>query len=80
MVDLGTCLAYNPVPKGRRPVYLGVADGLTEIAIFDGRSIGAGVVIEGPAIIEEPTTTFLLLPGQRATTDQHGNYIAEIRP
>ncbi len=71
--------AGRPAPKGRRPVYLGVTDGLTEIAIFDGRSIGAGVVIEGPAIIEEPTTTFLMLPGQRATTDEHGNYIAEIR-
>jgi N-methylhydantoinase A len=71
--------ADRPAPKARRPVYLGVAGGLTEIAIFDGRSIVAGVVIEGPAIIEEPTTTFLMLPGQRAETDAYGNYIAEIR-
>jgi len=69
----------RPTPKGRRPVYLGVADGMAELAVFDGRSIGAGAVIDGPAIIEEPTTTFLLLAGQRAQTDAHGNYIAEIR-
>jgi N-methylhydantoinase A len=69
----------RPTPKGRRPVYLGVADGMTEIPVFDGRSIGAGAIIDGPAIIEEPTTTFLLLSGQRAETDAYGNYIAEIR-
>jgi N-methylhydantoinase A len=66
-------------PKGRRPVYLGVAQGLTDLPIYDGRLLGAGATVEGPAIIEEPTTTFLLLAGQSAATDSHGNYIVEIR-
>jgi len=30
------------------------------------------------ALIEEPTTTFLLLPGQAARVDGYGNYIVEI--
>jgi N-methylhydantoinase A len=56
-----------------------VAQGLTEIPIYDGRLLGAGASIAGPAIIEEPTTTLLLLTGQVATTDSHGNYIVELR-
>ena len=46
---------------------------------LDGRSTAPASTIDGPALIEEPTTTFLLLPGQRATADGHGNYIVEIR-
>ena len=69
----------RPTPKGRRPVYLGVGLGLTEIPIYDGQAIAAGVGVDGPAIIEEPTTTLLMLPGQTATSDSHGNYIVELR-
>jgi hypothetical protein len=28
-------------------------------------------------VIEEDTTTFLLLAGQTAVTDQHGNYLVD---
>ena len=42
------------------------------------RRRGPGPTIAGPALIEEPTTTFLLLPGQVARVDGYGNYIVEI--
>ena len=67
-----------PTPKSRRPVYLGTALGMTEIAVHDGQATGPGTTISGPALIEEPTTTFLLLPGQLASVDGYGNYIVEI--
>jgi N-methylhydantoinase A/oxoprolinase/acetone carboxylase beta subunit len=38
-----------------------------------------GAVIEGPAIVEETTTTMLLLAGQVATTDPNGNYLIEVQ-
>ena len=67
-----------PAPKSRRPVYLGTALGMTEIPVHDGQATGPGTTISGPALIEEPTTTFLLLPGQVARVDGYGNYIVEI--
>jgi N-methylhydantoinase A/oxoprolinase/acetone carboxylase beta subunit len=33
-----------------------------------------GQAILGPAIVEEPFTTIVLYPGQRATVDARGNY------
>src|SRR6185369_863271 len=70
--------AAAPAPKSRRPVYLGTALGMTEIPVPDGQATGPGTTIPGPALIEEPTTTFLLLPGQVAQVDSYGNYIVEI--
>ena len=33
-----------------------------------------GQTLLGPAIVEEPFTTIVVYPGQRATVDQWGNY------
>ncbi len=71
--------AATLAPKSRRKVYLGAAGGLAELPVHDGRIMGPGSTLAGPAIIEEPTTTFLLLPGQAASVDAHGNYIVEVR-
>lgn len=65
-------------PKLRRSAYLGLALGMTEVPVYDGQQAGPGAAIEGPAIVEEPTTTFLLLAGQTARVDSYGNYIVEI--
>ncbi len=45
--------------------------------MYDGSVLGAGAVIAGPAIIDEATTTLLLLQGQTAITDPNGNYLVE---
>ena len=65
--------------KGARQVYLNDRGGLVELPVYDGGGMGAGARIEGPAIVEEETTTILLLPDQVATTDAHGNYLVECR-
>ncbi len=44
---------------------------------YDGSRIGAGARIEGPALIEETTTTLLVQERQGATTDVYGNYHVE---
>jgi N-methylhydantoinase A len=67
------------VPKSRRAVYIGSAGGAVEVAVYDGTRLGSGCRIEGPAIIEEPTTTILLLAGQDAGTDAHGNLLVEVQ-
>jgi N-methylhydantoinase A len=49
--------------------------------VYDGPRLVSGQTIAGPAIIEEPFTTLVVYPGQRATVDAFGNYaIALGRP
>jgi N-methylhydantoinase A len=42
--------------------------------VYDGPRLVPGQTILGPAIVEEPFTTIVVYPGQRATVDQWGNY------
>jgi N-methylhydantoinase A len=67
------------VPKSRRPVFIGSAGGAVEVPAYDGAQLASGATIAGPAIIEEPTTTIVLLAGQDATTDPYGNFLVEVR-
>jgi N-methylhydantoinase A len=67
----------KPVPKSHRAVYLGKGNH-PRLPIYEGAAFGAGAVVEGPAVIELPTTTILLQPRQVATTDDHGNFLVEM--
>jgi N-methylhydantoinase A len=58
--------------KGRRKAYFDGKYVLTRI--YDGARLRAGHRIKGPAIIEEPFTTIVLHPRQRASLDRNGNY------
>jgi N-methylhydantoinase A len=42
--------------------------------VYDGPKLTPGQAILGPAIVEEPFTTIVVYPGQRATVDAFGNY------
>ena len=60
---------------------------LSDRTVAAGREVMAGrrrgmralLPFAGPAIIEETTTTLLLLERQIATTDAYGNYLVEVR-
>ena len=66
----------------RRPAYFG--QGLVETPIYLGEELAPDVVIEGPAIIEEATSTLVVNPGCRARVSAGGRYIltpsAEAQP
>jgi N-methylhydantoinase A len=71
--------AGAPRIKSRRRVsFRNLAEGV-ELPVYDGDTLGAGAAIAGPAIIEEASTTILLLPEMEATTDEAGNYLLTIR-
>jgi N-methylhydantoinase A len=42
--------------------------------VYAGPALAPGQTILGPAIVEEPFTTIVVYPSQRATVDQWGNY------
>jgi N-methylhydantoinase A len=69
--------ASRASPTSHREVYLG--RNRQRLPVYNGSILGSGAVIAGPAIVEETTTTMLLLQDQLATTDHYGNYLVESR-
>lgn len=65
----------GPTPSGHRDVFLDPRRGRESAAIYDYGQLGAGHRIEGPAIIEAPTTTVALPAGRVATVDTLGNLV-----
>ncbi len=61
--------------KGTRSVYFREARGPLECQIYARDRLGAGSTIQGPAIIEERTSTTLVPPGLIATIDEYANII-----
>lgn len=61
-------------PGSRRAVRLGPR--AVDAAVHARAALAAGQVVAGPAVIEEPDTTIVLLPGWRATVDPTGSIVA----
>jgi N-methylhydantoinase A len=51
--------------------------GRYETRLYERSRLGAGARIEGPAIVEEPAASTLVLPGQQLSVDSFGNLIIE---
>jgi N-methylhydantoinase A/oxoprolinase/acetone carboxylase beta subunit len=64
--------------KGERPVFVSRDTGFVSCPVYDRYRLGAGCVVTGPAIVEERETTVVLLPGDRATVDEHANLIVDL--
>jgi N-methylhydantoinase A len=67
----------SPPIKSTRPVYFEESDGFVETNVYDGDLLLPGMRISGPAIIEEVTTTTVLIPNWHCTIDVFGNLIIE---
>jgi N-methylhydantoinase A len=52
--------------------------GRHESRIYERERLGAGAVLEGPAVIEEPAASTVVFPGQRLHVDELGNLIVEL--
>lgn len=51
--------------------------GYTDTAIYHGQDLKYGDEIIGPAVVEEPTTTVVILPGHKAVITEYNNYCVE---
>jgi N-methylhydantoinase A len=77
-IPLGVTLSERPERSRREPVGGRTAsfDGTTvNCPVFDGRVIAADMPVPGPALIEVPTTTTVVYPGQVATVDAVGTTV-----
>jgi N-methylhydantoinase A len=61
--------------KGSRAVLLDSADTPVTCPVFDREKLAVDALVEGPAIVEEWSSTILVLPGQTLTVDPTGNLI-----
>ncbi len=68
----------SPAQKAVRPLYLGEASGCAETPIYDRAALAAGMVLTGPAVVEEREATALLLPGDRGVVDCFGNIVVTV--
>ena len=67
----------QPAQIGQRPVYLEGRS--TPIPVLNRFSLSPGTTMTGPAMIEQPDTTTLVLPRQAFTVDDQGNLILRSR-
>ncbi len=59
---------------GTRMVYFKKFNDIKIIPVFRGEDLVYGDVVHGPAIIEEPTTTIVILPDYEAKVTRFNNY------
>jgi len=66
-----------PALKGERKAFFGRLGKHALTPIYDYNRLVHGNVIKGPAIIEAPTTTIVILPEQEIKVDQYRNVVFE---
>jgi len=64
--------------KRSRRVYFPESGGFVDCPVYDRYRLGHGQPVTGPAVIEERETTVVLLPGDQAEVDDHGNLIIHV--
>lgn len=64
----------NQAQTGTRSMLFDREEGWIETPIYDGEKFGAGALIIGPALIQEPTTTLVIKSGWQAELHQTGTY------
>jgi N-methylhydantoinase A len=57
--------------KGTRAVDFDES-GRHDATLYERSLLGAGAVVEGPAVVEEPAASTVVFPGQAARVDRHG--------
>jgi N-methylhydantoinase A len=72
LADLGRSTDVSAAITGRRPVHFGMD--AVDTPVHDGRQLGIGAVVAGPAVIEEPFTVVVVPPHATCTLDDHGSY------
>lgn len=61
--------------KERRPMVFDGSGQTVDAPVYDGKRLGAGDSLQGPAVIEEVTTTIVIEPGWSAVLHDSGTYV-----
>ena len=72
-LDSGTDIAQ--ALKGHRDLIFSSDGKAVNVPIYDGGKIGAGNKVNGPAVIEEETTTYVIQPGWQSELHSSASYL-----
>ncbi|PLZ02364.1 5-oxoprolinase [Burkholderia sp. WAC0059] len=72
----GTTLADAKL--GEREVYHGGAHGWRASPVYDRDRLASGTTLDGPAVVEEMSSTTVIGPGQHARVDDYGNLVIHL--
>lgn len=64
--------------KGRRDMVWDADGAARATPVYDGSALGAGDTLQGPAVIEEVTTTIAVEPGWSVTLHETGTYVLTV--
>ena len=67
-----------PAPVTRRSVWLDAESGWVDTPVYEGWHLRPGQSLEGPAVVDEVTTTVLVGHGDRLLVDAAGNFVIEL--
>ena len=82
-IGLLPALRLPELPQGRAEAALtgsqriALSDGAVEAAIYDRARLGAGAVLQGPAIVTQMDSTTLILPRQMAEVHPSGSLVVQ---
>ncbi|HLQ34027.1 MAG TPA: hydantoinase/oxoprolinase family protein [Chloroflexota bacterium] len=82
-VQAGSSRPAEAARRGSRDIvldksYADAESRAVSCALYDRRELLAGNVIHGPAVIEEPASSTLLAPGDRAEVNEYGHLVIEL--
>ena len=63
--------------KTVRDVYFEEKGSFIPTTIYDGNTMEVGNIVEGPAVLEQKTTTIVVPPGARAEVNSFGDFMIE---
>ena len=67
--------AGEATAKGQRPVYFAENEGYVDCPVYDRYALGAGAVVQGPAIVEEIDSTTVVHPHYQVRVDDVGQMV-----
>lgn len=67
-----------PKPSNTREVWISQQHGWTSVPIFEGVRLRPGHAIQGPAVVEELTTTILVDAGSQLLVTSGDNYLIQV--
>ncbi|MEC9248182.1 MAG: hypothetical protein VX986_04100, partial [Pseudomonadota bacterium] len=60
---------------GERSVFFGDINDYRKTPVYDGDSLSRGMIVKGPAVVEQVTTTIVVFPGQSVEVNAFGDFV-----
>jgi N-methylhydantoinase A len=70
----------DPLPRGSRPAFCFARRAMTDFTVYRRDDLRDGDVVDGPAIVEEATTTIVAHSDQAVRVDRYGHLLVRRVP